>query len=225
MIRSVFLVEDHPIVRQGFVQLIEQENDLKVIGEAEDAATALQLITHTSPDIALVDLSLKNSNGIELIKDLNKQCPKVPILVVSLHDENLYAERCLRAGARGFIMKTEATDNVMTAIRLVLSGEIYLSPAMRNRMLSRFTTRGDVDRDSVLESLSDREFEVFQLMGKGQKTRIIADKLNLSVKTIETYKAHLKTKLNLEDATELIQVAIEWNLKKQFYGDENMKKL
>ncbi|MCK4541911.1 MAG: response regulator transcription factor [Spirochaetales bacterium] len=225
MIRSVFLVEDHPIVRQGFVQLIEQENDLKVIGEAEDAATALQLITHTSPDIALVDLSLKNSNGIELIKDLNKQCPKVPILVVSLHDENLYAERCLRAGARGFIMKTEATDNVMTAIRLVLSGEIYLSPAMRNRMLSRFTTRGDVDRDSVLESLSDREFEVFQLMGKGQKTRIIADKLNLSVKTIETYKAHLKTKLNLEDATGLIQVAIEWNLKKQFYGDENMKKL
>jgi DNA-binding NarL/FixJ family response regulator len=218
-------VEDHPIVRQGFVQLIEQENDLKVIGEAEDAATALQQITHTSPDIALVDLSLKNSNGIELIKDLNKQCPKVPILVVSLHDENLYAERCLRAGARGFIMKTEATDNVMTAIRLVLSGEIYLSPAMRNRMLSRFTTRGDVDRDSVLESLSDREFEVFQLMGKGQKTRSIADKLNLSVKTIETYKAHLKIKLNLEDATELIQVAIEWNLKKQFYGDENMKKL
>lgn len=225
MIRSVFLVEDHPIVRQGFVQLIEQENDLKVIGEAEDAATALQQITHTSPDIALVDLSLKNSNGIELIKDLNKQCPKIPILVISLHDENLYAERCLRAGARGFIMKTEATDNVMTAIRLVLSGEIYVSSAMRNRMLSRFTTRGDVDRDSVLESLSDREVEVFQLMGKGQKTRIIADKLNLSVKTIETYKAHLKTKLNLEDATELIQFAIEWNLKKQFYGNEDVKKL
>lgn len=214
MKKRLVIVDDHPIVRQGFVQLINQQPDLEVIGEAEDAPEALDLILTEKPDISLVDLSLKNSNGLELIKDLCRQIPDMPILVVSLHDEEVYAERVLRAGAKGFIMKAEATESVMTAIRQVLDGGIYLSQKMRTKLLEKLTTGASYqDAGTPVELLSDREFEVFQLIGKGMKTSAIADALNLSIKTIETYRSHLKTKLNLKDSTALMQTAVEWALK------------
>ncbi len=214
MKKRIVIVDDHPIVRQGFVQLINQQPDLTVIGEAEDAPEALGLILETTPDISLVDLSLKNSSGLELIKDLCRRIPDMPILVVSLHDEDVYAERVLRAGAKGFIMKAEATENVMTAIRQVLGGGIYLSQRMRTKLLEKLTTGVSYqDSGTPVEQLSDREFEVFQLIGKGMKTSAIADTLNLSIKTIETYRSHLKIKLNLKDSTALMQTAVEWTLK------------
>ncbi len=212
MKKRIVIVDDHPIVRQGFAQLINQEEDLVVIGEAEDAPGAVELIEDTDPDLALVDLSLKNSNGIELIKDLKKIKPELKVLVISLHDESVYAERALRAGAKGFIMKAEATESVMTAIRMVLRGEVYLSEKMRNHLLSSMTGGGATRALSPTEVLSDREFEVFQAIGRGASTREIADSLCLSVKTIETYKSHLKQKLALKNSTELMQYAIEWQI-------------
>ncbi len=212
MIKKVVVIDDHPIVRQGFVQLINMEEDLQVVGEAETAGEGLQVINKTKPDLALIDLSLKDSNGLELIKDVIHMMPRLPILVVSLHDENIYAERALRAGAKGFIMKAEATDNVMTAIRQVLGGNVYLSNELKLKLVEKMTTGSSKSSVSPVDVLSDRELEVFALIGKGLKTRAIAESLNLSVKTIETYKSHLKLKLDLKDGTELIQRAVEWVL-------------
>lgn len=212
MKKRIVLVEDHPIVRQGFTQLINQESDLVVVGEAWDIGTALEEIDLKKPDIALIDLSLKDASGLELIKTLKTIDPELPMLVVSLHNERIYAERALRAGAKGFIMKAEATENIMEAIRIVLNGGIYLSGSMRELLLQKVT--GNTKQGlATLELLSDREFEIFQLIGDGYKTKAIAEKLNLSIKTVETYKAHLKQKLKLNDATELIQYAVEWNMK------------
>jgi len=212
MKKRIVLVEDHPIVRQGFTQLINQENDLAVVGEAWDMRTTLEEIEQKKPDIALIDLSLKDTSGLELIKTLKTIDPNLPMLVVSLHNERIYAERALRAGARGFIMKAEAVENILDAIRTVLNGGIYLSDSMREVMLQKVT--GNTKKGlATLEQLSDREFEIFQLIGDGYKTKAIAEKLNLSIKTVETYKAHLKQKHKLNDATELIQYAVEWNVK------------
>lgn len=210
--KKIVIIDDHPIVRQGFRQIIEQDADYQVIGEAEDAFTAMELIEETQPDMALIDLSLKNSNGLELIKDLQLAKSTVKILVVSLHEESLYAERALRAGARGFIMKAEATENILVAVRTVAQGGIYLSEKMHSRMLERMTGTAKPGNHNPLEVLSDREFEVFQLIGDGFKTKAIAEKLNLSIKTIETYKSHLKTKLDARDSVELLQIALEWSL-------------
>ena len=212
MKKRIVIIDDHPIVRQGFAQLINQEDDLTVIGEAEDAAGAMDLVEREHPDLALVDLSLKNSNGIELIKNLSRLYSSLLMLVISLHDESVYAERALRAGARGFIMKAEATESVMTAIRQVLRGEIYLSDTMRNHMLKNMAA-GSRSGEDPTQLLSDREFEVFQSIAKGESTREIAARLYLSVKTIETYKSHLKQKLDLRNSTELMQYAVEWNLR------------
>ncbi len=214
MKKRIVLIDDHPIIRQGFTLLINQEEDLTVVGEAEDAGSAIALVEEQVPDLALVDLSLKNSNGIELIKDLSRLHPELLMLVISLHDESVYAERSLRAGAHGFIMKAEATENVMTAIRVVLQGEIYLSDKMRHHML-RSMAGGSQRKTSATDHLSDRELEVFQSIGRGESTREIAENLNLSVKTIETYKSHLKQKLDLRNSTELLQYAVEWNLSQQ----------
>lgn len=211
MEKRIIIIDDHPIVRKGFAQLINREKDLKVVGEAEDQQSAREIIEKTSPDLALVDLTLKESDGLELIKDITVLYPKIKTLVISLHDERVYAERALRAGAKGYIMKSEATENVMTAIRQVLKGSIYLSKDMQERILQQYADQGAEQR-SIVDILSDREFEVFQLIGEGLDTRSIAGRLNLSVKTIETYKAHIKTKLNLQSSTELIQRAVEWNL-------------
>ncbi len=211
MEKRIVIIDDHPIVRKGFAQLINREADLAVVGEAEDHWSAQAVIEETKPDLALVDLTLKESDGLELIKIINVQYPEVKTMVISLHDERVYAERALRAGAKGYIMKSEATENVMTAIRSVLKGSIYLSADMHERMLSQFAGKPHKDTSPV-DVLSDREFEVFRLIGDGLETREIAKRLTLSVKTIETYKSHLKTKLELHSSTELIQRAVEWNL-------------
>jgi len=211
MEKRIVIIDDHPIVRRGFAQLINREADLTVVGEAEDHLSAQTVISDTKPDLALVDLTLKESDGLELIKTINAQYPKVKTMVISLHDERVYAERALRAGAKGYIMKSEATENVMTAIRTVLKGSMYLSDDMQERMLSQFAGNSKKET-SPIDVLSDREFEVFRMVGDGLETREIAKRLTLSVKTIETYKSHLKTKLDLHSSTELIQRAVEWNL-------------
>ena len=213
MKKSIIIIDDHPIVRKGFAQLINRETDLEVVGEAEDQISAQTIVEREKPDLALVDLTLKESNGLELIKNFSILFPELKSLVISLHDERVYAERALRAGARGYIMKSEATENVMTAIRQVLQGTIYLSEDMRTRMLEHFSGKQKQQNESTpVDVLSDREFEVFRMIGEGLTTRVIADRLNLSVKTIETYRSHLKAKLNLTSSTELIQRAVEWNL-------------
>jgi DNA-binding NarL/FixJ family response regulator len=211
MEKRIVIIDDHPIVRKGFAQLINRESDLTVVGEAEDHLSAQTVISETQPDLALVDLTLKESDGLELIKIINVQYPKVKTMVISLHDERVYAERALRAGAKGYIMKSEATENVMTAIRTVLKGSMYLSDDMQARMLLQFAGNSQKET-SPIDILSDREFEVFRMIGDGLETREIAKRLTLSVKTIETYKSHLKTKLDLHSSTELIQRAVEWNL-------------
>ncbi len=213
MKKRIVIVDDHPIVRQGFVLLINQESDLEVVGEAEGAAEVFGIIAENRPDLVLVDLSLKDGDGLEIIKDLSRLYPKMLMLAVSLHDENVYAERALRAGARGYIMKSEATENVMVAVRQVLSGGIYLSKRMNEKMLTRLTSGKNENGEDPVAALSDREFEVFQLIGQGYDTKLIAQSLFLSVKTIETYKSHLKNKLELKNSTELMQRAVEWSVR------------
>ena len=208
--RTVLIVDDHPIVRQGLAQLIEQERDLHVCGQAEDAHEAMQVIRTLKPDMVIVDISLKDTSGMELIKDLKVRHADLPILTLSMHDESVYAERSLRAGARGYIMKQEATEKVITAIRRVLAGEVYVSDTVATRMVSRLAAGAGAASASPLESLSDRELEVFRLIGEGNGTRQVAEKLHLSVKTIETYRAHIKEKLGFKDANELFRAAIEW---------------
>ena len=208
--RRVLIVDDHPVVRQGLALLINQEPDLEVCGHAEDAHEALQNIRELMPDLVIVDISLKDTSGIDLIKDVRIQQPELPILTLSMHDESLYAERALRAGARGYIMKQEATEQVVTAVRRVLAGEIYVSNSMAARMVSKLATGAAPANASPIESLSDRELEVFRLIGEGHKTRDVADRLHLSVKTIETYRAHIKDKLGFKDGNELFRFAVEW---------------
>ncbi len=205
----VLIVDDHPIVRQGLAQLLEQEEDLTVCGEASSARSALEAIERLEPNIVIVDILLKDVNGIELIKMIKSQFGKMPILVMSMHDESLYAERSLRAGARGYIMKEEATDQMLTAIRKVMDGEIYLSERMVSRILHRLA-EGKDEAESPLDRLSDRELEVFQLVGDGSSTRQIAERLNVSVKTVESYRAHIKEKLELASSTELVKQAVQW---------------
>jgi DNA-binding NarL/FixJ family response regulator len=216
MKKRIVIIDDHPIVRKGFAQLINRETDLEVVGEAEDQVSAQPIVEEKKPDLALVDLSLRESDGLELIKNFSILFPSLKTLVISLHDERVYAERALRAGARGYVMKSEATEKVMTAIRQVLSGSIYLSGDMQSRLLEHFTGRHrPEEQDTPVNLLSDREFEVFRMIGEGLSTRSIAERLNLSIKTIETYRSHLKVKLNLDSSIELIQRAVEWNLLKR----------
>lgn len=208
--RTVLIVDDHPIVRQGLAQLINQEKDLEVCGQAEDAYEAIQAIRQLQPDMVIVDIALKDTNGMELIKDLKVQHPSLPVLTLSMHDESVYGERALRAGARGYIMKQEATEKVVTAIRQVLAGEIYVSSGMAAKMVSKFVGGGTRTAGSPADILSDRELEVFRMIGEGYGTREMAEKLHLSIKTVETYRAHIKDKLNLQDTNELLRSAIQW---------------
>jgi DNA-binding NarL/FixJ family response regulator len=208
--RRVIIVDDHPIVRQGLAQLINQEADLEVCGQAEDAHEAMHAIRELAPDLVIVDISLKDTSGMELIKDLKGQSPQLPVLTLSMHDEAVYGERALRAGARGYIMKQEATEKVVTAIRRVLAGEVYVSDGMAAHMVNRFVGGSGRGAGASVDSLSNRELEVFRFIGEGYSTREMAEKLHLSVKTIETYRAHIKEKLNLQDASELRRAAIQW---------------
>lgn len=206
----VFIVDDHPIVRQGLAQILNQERDLTVCGEAEDTQHALEEIAALAPDLVLVDLSLKGGSGLELIRLLKARQSALPVLVVSMHDESLYVERVLRAGARGYIMKQEATDTMMHAIRHVLRGEIYVSDKMMTKLLGRLLFDAADMGMSALERLSNRELEVLRLIGEGQSTRHIAGVLNVSIKTVESHRAHVKEKLQLKDTVELVRYAMQW---------------
>jgi DNA-binding NarL/FixJ family response regulator len=207
----VFVVDDHPIVRQGLALLINREEDLIVCGEAEEAHTALEAIAALRPDILIVDISLTGPDGIELVKTLRARSATLPVLVLSMHDELTYAERALRAGANGYIMKQEATERVLTAIRRILQGDVYLSDRAASRVVQQYV-RGVTARQSSVADLSDRELEIFRLIGGGHGTRQIAEELHLSVKTVETHQAHIKEKLSLRTARELVQYAVEWSL-------------
>lgn len=206
----IVIVDDHPVVRQGLALLIGQQEDLVVCGEAEDAAHALSAIEALKPDLALVDVSLKGADGIDLTKDLKHRFPDLKVLVVSMLDESFYAERALRAGAKGYVMKQEATEKILTAIRQVLRGEVFLSERMVGRMLKKIAGDSAQKDDSPVSHLSDRELTVFQLIGRGYSTARIAEELHLSVKTVETHRAHIKEKLNLPDAAALAQRAAQW---------------
>jgi DNA-binding NarL/FixJ family response regulator len=206
---KIMLVDDHPVMRNGLAQLIDHEPDLKVCGQFEDAGTAFEAIPNLRPDLAIVDLSLKSSSGLDLVKNIKTAFPTMVVLVLSMHDESLYAERVLHAGASGYIMKQEATDRVLSAIRQVLNGGIYLSETMSSKFVHRLATGKSTAGGSVTERLSDRELEVFGLIGQGRGTRQIAEHLKLSIKTVESHRAHIKEKLNLKSSTELVHMAIQ----------------
>lgn len=206
----VVIVDDHPIVRKGLTELINHEPGMTVCGESDTAAGGLERIRADRPDVAIVDLSLGMASGLQLVKTLNASLPDVRVLILSMHDETLHAERALAAGASGYIMKQAANQNLIGAIRCVASGKIYVSTEMAERIVARMTGRAAPDRAEPLERLTDREREVFALIGRGQGTRDIALQLALSVKTIETYQARIKEKLGLTSVRELTRAAMSW---------------
>ena len=210
--KAVLVVDDHPLMRQGLALLINQQQDMQVCGEAEEAQAAMQAIARRRPDIMILDISLNGPDGLELLKSIRATDPDLPVLVLSMHDEAIYAERVLRARANGYIMKQEATEKVLVAVRRILNGEVYLSDRMSNKMLQQYIGGAPSVIQSRIASLSDRELEVFRLIGEGRGTREIAEELHLSVKTVETYQAHIKEKLALRSGRELIQHAIQWKI-------------
>jgi len=206
----ILLVDDHAVVRFGIAQLINRQTDMVVCGEEEDASRAMSAISSLKPALVIADISLKDSSGLELMRNIKAQYPGLPVLVVSVHDESIYAEIAFRAGALGYLMKEEALEKILTAIRRVLTGAIYVSDRLAAKMLQQ-QVRGQADiNESPVKGLSDRELEVFQLIGQWKKTREIADELHLSIKTIEYYREQIKRKLNLKNAAELTQYATSW---------------
>jgi DNA-binding NarL/FixJ family response regulator len=208
--KRIVIVDDHPLFRKGLEQLIHSDGPFAVCGEAGNASEAMDMIRKLDPDLAIVDLSLPGANGIELIKNIRAEFPKLPILVLSMHDESLYAVRALRAGANGYVMKHEAMANVVQAIHEVFSGRPYLSPAMAAQVITKFahgTTEGEAEATA---RLSDRELEILELIGKGKDVRQIAKLLHLSPKTVETHRAHIKEKLQLKNARDVARFAVQW---------------
>ncbi len=211
--RSVFLVDDHPLVREWLTNLINQQPDLAVCGEAATAAEAMQALPPSQADVAVVDISLLGSSGIELIKDLKRLCPGLIVLVLSMHDEALYAQRVLAAGAKGYVMKRETTGKVIEALRRVLEGKFYLSEAMAQAITGQFVEGRSLATGSAIEQLSDRELAVFDLLGQGIGTRRIAETLRLSIKTVQAYCDRIKEKLQVRSASELLCEAVRhWEL-------------
>jgi DNA-binding NarL/FixJ family response regulator len=209
--KRVLLVDDHPLVREGLAESINRESDLMVCAEADDRHEALGAIEQNRPDLVIVDLALKSSSGIELIKDIYSRWPRLPMLVVSMQDEALYAERALRAGAKGYLTKQEATRDILEGIRRVLNGEIYLNQKTASHVLGRLmASREGATKDPVVDLLAEREMQVFELTGHGLSTRQIAERLHIDVKTVETYRARIKEKLMLNDSSQLLQLAIKW---------------
>lgn len=206
---NIFLVDDHPMVRERLTEIINHQPDLRVCGEAEDAPEAFGAIDKLLPDLVIVDLTLKRSHGLELVKQLKASHPRTPVLVLSMHDELIFAERALRADARGYITKQEATTRIMAAIRCVLSGNVFVSESVVARMLQR-TAQASQLGATPTEALADRELEVFQLIGRGLNMKEIAQQLRISVKSVETYRARIKEKLNLERGSELLREAMKW---------------
>ncbi len=207
----IFIIDDHPVFRNGLAQLLGAESDFEVCGEAEDADSALKLLKKKLPDLAIVDITLKSSSGIDLIKDIKLAFPEMLTLTLSMHDEMIYAERALRAGSKGYVMKQEAPETIVHAIRHILKGNTYFSDNVTTRLFSKIA---DGDRKAVASSpvdiLSDRELEIFQMIGRGFSSRQIAGKLHISIKTVENHRAHIKDKLNLSSAIELVQHATLW---------------
>jgi len=207
----VFIVDDHPLVREGLTNLINGQVDLFVCGEAKDSAQAINGIAKARPDVALIDISLTNESGLELVKQLTRQFPRVALIILSMHDEALYAERALRAGARGYVMKHETSKSVLASIRRVLGGGVYVSERIVNRMALRVTSSREQVAGSPVERLSDRELEIFRLLGQGRSTSQIAADLNLSLKTVQAYCARAKEKFGVTSLTELLRAAIRWD--------------
>jgi DNA-binding NarL/FixJ family response regulator len=206
----VFIVDDHPLVREGLANLINQQSDLVVCGQAEDSAQALAGIGASRAELALIDISLKTASGLELVKDLKVHHPNVALIVLSMHDETLYAERAIRAGAKGYVMKRETTKEVLTAIRRVLQGDVYVSERVVNLMARRIGSPRKAAASSPVEQLSDRELEIFRLLGQGRTTSQIAADLHLSLKTVQAYCARAKEKFGVDSLTELLRAAIRW---------------
>lgn len=214
MEHSVIIIDDHPLFSRGLSQLIETQKSLKVIGTAKDRMEAISLLNQVTPELAIVDLNLGQEDGLELIKDVLSYQPQIKVLVLSMHDERFYAERAIKAGARGYIMKEEAETMVINAIQTVLNGDVYLSESEKARLSE--LTKSDIkanDNFDTVSALSDRQFQIFTLIGKGLGTVDIASKLNLSIKTIDTHKENIKTKLHCSSSAELRQMAIEWTNK------------
>jgi len=208
--RRVLLIDDHPFMRAGLAQLINAQSDLMVCGEAGNPSEAFRSLAKVKPALVLSDLTMPGRSGLEFIKDLKAAEPNLAVLVVSMHDEVVFAERALRAGARGYIMKEAGGENLLAAIRQVLRGEVYVSPRMSSRILNDLSARRPRGSTSPIERLTDREFEVFQLIGQGKSTRDIAEQLHLSSKTVDVHRSHIKEKLELKDATALIRHAVRW---------------
>ena len=208
--KRLLIVDDHPLFRKGLEELIHSDAEFAVCGEAGNAAEAMDIIRKLTPDMAIVDLSLPGANGIELIKNIRAEFPNLPVLVLSMHDESLYALRALRAGADGYVMKHEAMANVIQAIREVFNGRPYLSPAMAAQVIAKFAHRRAEGETDAVERLSDRELEILELIGKGNEVRQIAKLLHLSPKTVETHRAHIKDKLDLKNSREVARFALQW---------------
>jgi DNA-binding NarL/FixJ family response regulator len=208
--KKIYIVDDHPLMRKGLAMTIEKEMGFEVCGQAESAEKALNEIIQIKPDAAVVDISLPGMNGIELIKNILHQLPGLKILVVSRHDEELYAERAIRAGAKGYLMKLEATDVLVSALHQILKGNIYLSEKIGTKLLMKMASGNAAKSDNPLDLLSDRELEVFELTGKGLSTKEIGKKLHISIKTVESHRANIKDKLHLETANELMRHAVKW---------------
>ncbi len=208
----IFIVDDHPIVREGLSLMMNREPDMMVCGEAEEATRAIQAIAAAKPDFLILDISLTGPDGLDLLKNIRVRYPSMPVLILSMHDESIYAERALRAGANGYIMKQEATERVLVAVRQILAKKVYVSDRIANRMLQQYIRGSVSEKKSPIAELSDRELEVFRLIGEGHGTRTIADELHLSVKTVESYQAHIKEKLSLKNGRELVQRAIQWTV-------------
>jgi DNA-binding NarL/FixJ family response regulator len=206
----IYLVDDHALIRRGLVTLIDAENDMEVCGQAEDAATALNQIMKIQPDLVIVDISLKGNSGLELIKNIKAFSPKIQILVLSMHHESIYALRVLKAGARAYVMKQDVVNKVLDAIRRIRNGQLYVSDEVANQMLNRLVSGETAEDSSPVASLSDRELEIVNLIGHGMLTREIAAQLHVSIKTVETHRAHIKDKLNLRNATQLVQFCVRW---------------
>src|SRR5271170_4687254 len=209
-VRRVLIVDDHPIVRQGLRRVMENEEDLVVCGEAETARDARIAIRELKPEVVIVDISLKQGDGIELVKDARAHHPQLPILVLSMHDETIYAERMLSAGANGYIMKQAASDQFLISLRRVLDGGIYVSEAVGNNMIQKFAAGGSYISSNPIDRLSNRELQILHMIGKGMSTRETAQALNLSIKTIESHRQRIKRKLNLATGTQLVQYAVNW---------------
>ena len=215
---KILIVDDHPVVREGLAMHLATQPDLEVCGEAEDLPGALTLLASARPDVAIIDISLKNSNGIELIRRIKDRDAAVRILVWSMYPENLYAERALRAGAEGYLNKGQATHCVIDAVRSILQGRVYVSGKLADQLLQRVVGRKTEER-SELDSLSDRELEAFQLLGEGMTTESIAEKMHVSPKTVETFRCRIKEKLGISNLTELIQRAAQWVVESKFRSD------